>query len=127
MASLATIYKQVEREGARWGLFPVIKDGRVKICEMVFELPPHSRGSTTVPHRSPRVVCSLDEQSPLDAFAMVLRHRLQRQHHDFMRMVRARAARLRAMQMREMEDRRRDLRARIERKVIRGQIMSLPR
>jgi hypothetical protein len=126
VASLATIFRQVEREGARWGLVPVMRDGKVAVCELVSEL--HSRpGTPVIPHKAPRVVCSLDEKSGLDAFAAVLAHRLRREHHDFMRLVRKRQDRLAAEARREMETRRRDLRAKLETLLIRRRIMSVGR
>lgn len=114
MASLAAIFRQVEREGARWGLVPVMRDGCVKVCEMVAEIPQQAPGKITIPVKVPRVVCSLDENSPLDAFAAVLLHRLKREHHDFMKLVRARQERLRRQGQAELDLRRRDLRRKIE-------------
>lgn len=126
MASLATIFRQVEREGPRWGLFPVMRDGKVSVCELVYELPERPRGCFVIPRKTPRVVCSLDESSGLDGFSAVLMHRLHRQHHDFMKLVNRRRDRLRAIEMRELQLRRRDLRAKIEAAAIRRRIMSLP-
>lgn len=126
MASLATILRNIEREGPRWGLTGKIVDGKVKVCERVWEIPARARGASTIPVQVERVVCSLDEDSPLDAFTAVLRHRLQRHHHNFARMVQKRRARLQAIVMRELNQRRADFRRRMEREVIRGRIMSVP-
>ncbi len=119
MASLATIKRQVDREGARWGLVGVIRDGSVKVCEMVAELPRRPRGATIVVDKVPRVVCSLDESSPLDAFASVLRHRLRREHHDFMKLVRNRQMRMRRDAQRDIDLRRIDLRKKLEQIAVR--------
>lgn len=127
MASLATIFRQVEREGRRWGLVPVIRDGQVKVCEMVAEIVARPPGCMVIPERIPRVVCSLDENSAMDAWSMVLQHRLKREHHDFMRMVRRRADRLAATARAEMDLRRKDLRSQIQSRVIQQRIMSIGR
>lgn len=114
MASLAAIKRQVDREGARWGLVGVIRDGCVKVCELVSEVSARPAGGTTIPHKVPRVVCSLDENSPLDAFAGVLLHRLKREHHDFMRLVRNRNDRLRREEQANADLRRKDMRVKLE-------------
>ncbi len=114
MASLAAIYKQVAREGARWGLVPVLRDGCVKVCELVAEVSPRPQGCTTIPHKEPRVICSLNEESGLDGWSSVLLHRLKREHHDFMKLVRNRQARLKATQQAELDLRRKDLRQKLQ-------------
>lgn len=114
MASLAAIKRQVDRDGARWGLVAVIRDGAVKVCEVVSEITRPARdGTMQIPTKSQRVVCSLDESSSLDAFAMVLAHRLRREHMDFMKMVNRRRDRLRAEALKDIEARRRDLRRKL--------------
>ncbi len=113
MASLAAIFRQVAREGARWGLVPVLHADCVKVCEMVWELPPRPKGTAVIPRQVPRVVCSLDETSGLDGFSSVLLHRLKREHHDFMKMVRTRQNRLRAEAQAELSLRQADLRRKL--------------
>lgn len=114
MASLAAIKKQVDREGARWGLSAVIRDGCVKVCEMVAEMQPCTNGGIHHPIKVPRYVCSLDESSPLDAWSSVLMHRMKREHFDFMKLVRARRDRLRKEAQTELDLRRSDLRHKLE-------------
>lgn len=127
MASLATIFRQVEREGRRWGLVPVMRADSVAVCEMVDEIPTRAKGSTVIPTKTPRVVCSLSPSSGMDAFASVLMHRLRREHHDFMKLVRKRQDRLRAAEQAKADDRRKDLRASLEKLLIRRRIMSVGR
>lgn len=126
MASLATIFRQVARQGARWGLFPILRDGRVAVAEMVSERPRHRSGQMVKPHRAPRVICSLDEDSALDAFSMILKFRAQRHHHDFMKIVVASQAKKKAAEARELDQRRKDLRKAIESRVTRGRLMFTP-
>lgn len=126
MASLATIFRQVAREGRKWGLTPIIRDGKVKVCEMVATITQRSADSPVVVVKVPRVVCSLDGDSPLDAFAAVLRSRARRHQHDVMAMWNQRLARERADGERALADRRRDFREKFERLIIRRQVMSLP-
>ncbi len=114
MASLAAIQRQVNREGKRWGLVGIIRDGAVKVCETVNEVLPRKQGCITVPEKTPRVVCSLDENSSFDAFAQVLAHRLKREHHDFMKLVNNRKARLRREAQAELDLRRSDLRRKLQ-------------
>lgn len=120
MASLAAIFKQVEREGRRWGLVPVLRDGKVAVAEMLSEIPPVGPGRCVVPEKGPRVICSLDENSPMDAFALILSQRVKRHQHDFMRMVKARQDRIYAEQRAEADLRRKDLRAQLMARVVRG-------
>jgi hypothetical protein len=126
MASLAAIFRQVEREGARWGLVPIMRDGKVAVAEMVSEIATRPAGSVVAPSRAPRVICSLDENSPMDAFSMILRNRIQRHNHDFAKLVLASRAKQARRDMAELEDRKRDLRAQWERRIIRGRITSMP-
>lgn len=127
MASLRTIFRQIEREGARFGLFPLMREGKVSVCERVLEHAPHGRADRLVqPARRDRVVCSFDETSPMDAWASVLARRFSRHQHDFMRMVKKRARRLHAEQQRTVEDMKRDIRARLFSRVVRQRVMSLP-
>lgn len=123
MASLQAIYRQVEREGKRWGLVPIMRDGKVAVAEMVWELPRRDSNHVVAPVKAPRVICSFDESSPMDAFAILLRNRASRHRHDFMKLVRARQERLAAEQMAEIQQRRKDLRAEFEKRAIRGRIM----
>lgn len=80
---------------------------------MVIEMAPGVGGVVST-IKVPRVVCSLTEDSPMDAWSAVLMHRLKREHHDFMRMVNARRARLRKEAEKEVAERGRDLRKRLE-------------
>ena len=95
MASLSTIFRQVEREGARWGLFPVLRDGCVKVCERVAELD-EQPGHPAILTHTMRPVLSLNEHSPMDAFSGLLRHRLQRHQYDLAAMAKKRQERDRA-------------------------------
>lgn len=80
MASLTTIARVVAREGAKWGLYPVIKDGKVKVCEKVAELP--LRDGPKIVEYSFRTVASLDESSGFEAFSAILMHRMSRFRHN---------------------------------------------
>lgn len=123
MASLMTIYRQVEREGGRWGLYPVMRDGKISVCEMVHEIPPRSSDVSVMPHKSPRVVASLDENSGMDAFSAILRHRISRHVHDFSALVFASRARARAEEQKRIDDQRAQFRAWLHRS--RGRIISV--
>ena len=114
MASLMAIFRQVAREGARWGLVPVLRRdlGKVQVCEMVSEQT--TNGGITCPVKRPRPIMSLDESSPMDAWSMVLMHRLRREHHDFMKLVRNRQDRLKREQQAEIAQRGADLRRKLE-------------
>ncbi len=127
MASLRTIFRQIEREGARFGLFPVMRDGKVSVCERVREID-IKRGSDRLTHvvEAPRVVCSLDETSPMDAWASILKRRLSRHQHDYMKMVRAHWRRQREQGERTMGDLKRDIKARVFSKIVRGRQLFLP-
>ncbi len=109
MASLAAIFRQVKREGARWGLYPIMRaaEGKVAVAEMVNELPQRPHGCMVIPEKAPRVVASLDEDSGMDAFSAILRHRLTRFQHDFVAMIMKR-------QRREKEEAEAELRSRRE-------------
>lgn len=124
--SLASIFRQVEREGRRWGLFPILRDGKVAVAEMVYELPKHQDGATVRPQKTPRVICSFDEDSAMDAFSMVLRFRAQRHHHDFMKIVMASQRKKHEAEQRIVDQRRKDLRKAIESRVIRQRLMFTP-
>ena len=114
MASLATIFKQVAREGARWGLFPLMRDGKVKVCERVAELPLRENAPKIVEY-APRVVASLDENSGLDALSAILLHRISRFRHDFAaQMIRAQSQR-QAAEQQVVDDRRKQFRAFLKR------------
>lgn len=117
MPSLATIFRQVEREGARWGLVPVMRNGKVGVAQRVPSIPRHKPTSTVTLGETLEVICSLDENSPMDAFAAILRHRLGRQHADFMKMVRRRQERLKAAERRENEQRYEDLRRQLDQRI----------
>ncbi len=109
MASLGTIFKQVEREGRRWGLFPVMKDGKVKVCENVYELPTR-KDAPKIPQLSARTVCSLDENSPLDAFNAVLVHRMKRHAQDYHRQMMDSQLRKKAEEQAAVNDQRKQFR-----------------
>ena len=127
MASLRTIFRQIEREGARFGLFPLMRDGKVSVCEMVHELPPGGRVDRLVqPHKAPRVVCSLDETSPMDSWASIVARCLSRHQHDYMKMVRKHWRRQSEEGQRKLDDMKRDIKARLFSKLVRGRVMSLP-
>lgn len=126
MASLATIFRQVEREGRKWGLVPLLRDGCVKVCEMVAEMRQHSIDCPVVIVKTPRVICSLNESSPVDAFAAILRSRRTRHNADILTSWNQRLRREREAAMRDAEQRQADFRAKWERLIIRQQIRSLP-
>jgi len=126
--SLARIARQVQREGARWRLSPLIRDGKVWIVEYVPEIPPGlSRpGRLVVPILSPRVVLKLDNDAAMDAWSMVLRRRMSRQFSDFMRLVKNRSDRLRKEEQRILDQLKRDVRVRTEAKFIRSRTLFGP-
>lgn len=126
MASLMTIFRQVEREGRRWGLVPMMRDGKVSVCELVDEMVPCQEGGIVKTQKGMAVVASLDENSPADAFCSILLHRVQRHHRDFMKMVAIREEREREAANREMEERRRDMRAHWRAKFIRSRTLFVP-
>lgn len=109
MASLMTIFRQIEREGARWGLFPVLERDRVRVCEKVKELVTHGPRGLTSTRDAFRTVCSLNEQSGFDSFNSILAQRLKREHHDFMKMVITRERRIKAQKQAEIDLRLKDL------------------
>lgn len=117
MPSLATIFRQVEREGARWGLVPIMRGNKVAVAQKVAAIPRHKPTATVTPGETYEVICSLDESSPMDAFAAILRHRLGRQHADFMKMVKKRLDRLKAIERREVEQRYEDMRRELDKRI----------
>jgi hypothetical protein len=100
-----------------------MRDGKVSVCEMVSEIPKRASNHVVAPTKAPRVICSLDENSAMDAFAMVLAHRIKRHEHDFMKLVKARQDRIRAEIQAENELRRKDLRAELMKRLIRGRVI----
>lgn len=106
MASLQTIARQIEREGRAWGLFPEIRTNRVCVCELVYEMPRARDGCPVIPFKSSRVVASLDENSGMDAFACILRFRIQRHEHDFGKKMMAARAAEKAKAQAEIDDKR---------------------
>lgn len=80
MLSLETIKRQVDREGARWGIFGVIRDGKCFAA---------SNGKTSESHGGiglvtddPILICEVTESTP---FSLVLAHRVKRGEWDVMR------------------------------------------
>jgi hypothetical protein len=117
--------RQVQREGPRWGLRPILRHGRAQVAEMVAEVDaPRGRGLGIV-HRAPRVIASLDADSPLDAFAMLLENRIQRGDIDFMQRIDRRQARLKAQARADVEARWREV-AETAKARLRGRVMSIP-
>lgn len=80
MLSVESIRRQVEREGKRWGLVPVVRDGKVFVAEMSAVVDAPHRGVGSVDYE-PRLICSVDEDHP---FAAVLMARVQRSEWDLM-------------------------------------------
>lgn len=70
--SQASLIEQIEREGAPWGLAPLVMDGEVWVAEPVTVYVPGAIGSTRTELRP---ICVLTMQHPL---AGVLRHRMGR-------------------------------------------------
>jgi hypothetical protein len=75
-----TIKRQVDREGARWGLFGVIRDG--ECFAAANGTVSSSRGGVGRVHKDPILICVVDEQHP---FSLVLAHRVKRGERDAMR------------------------------------------
>lgn len=114
MASLATIFRQVEREGRPYGLFPIYKDGKVKVCERAAQLPQRKDAPKIVEY-APAVVASLDETSALDAWSAVLMKRLsQFSGSMFSRALKAKADE-RAREQKAVDDNRKAFRAWLKR------------
>lgn len=125
--SLMSIYNQVNREGARWGLVALWRDNKVAVAEKVTELPKRDSDHVVTPVVGYRVICSLDESSPMDAFAMILRHRIKRHEHDFAALVRAQEDKKRAQRQAEIDLRARDFRAAWEARLIKQRLTTIGR
>jgi hypothetical protein len=81
--SVASLERQIEREGARWGLVPEYdpRDGRVRVCEVVPEAEARF-GVGEVVRRPTRRICSVDDESP---FHEALRNRIDNGETDLAR------------------------------------------
>jgi hypothetical protein len=90
MLSPETIKRQVDREGSRWGIFGVIKDGKCFAAAMGREA--SISGNMGTLDDEPILICSVDEDHP---FASVLAHRVQRGERDAMKRFRDAEARKR--------------------------------
>lgn len=81
--SVASLERQIAREGARWGLVPEYdpKDGHVRVCESV----PHAEarhGVGEVVRRPSRRICSVNDEAP---FHEALRNRIDNGETDLAR------------------------------------------
>lgn len=114
MASLMTISNQVAREGARWGLYPIIRDGKVKVCARVAQLPTRANAPKIVEYTH-EVVASLDENSGLDAWSAVLLKRLTRFSGNIFNRAMAQKKAKEAAEQEEINARRRSFRAWLKR------------
>lgn len=83
MNSLADIYRQVQREGLKWGLFPVMAEDRVKVCEKV-KVFTRRKGHPTCVEWKTAVVMSLRPSSPPDAFSRILAQRMTRDRKHYL-------------------------------------------
>jgi uncharacterized small protein (DUF1192 family) len=122
MASVSAIVRQIEREGLRWGLFPLVRDGKVFVAERIpvaYCEPGHGLGY--VDHKL-RAICSIDEEN---TFANVLRNRIERCEADLAERAAERDAALAREQAAGEEARSHTYRGDIKR-LRRGRIMSLP-
>ncbi len=102
--SRAALQRQIQREGPRLHLFPLLEDGRVFVAQ---KAPVFSGGAGIGCIRKELVaVCSIDPAHPL---RNVARMRRRRWEHDRMRMYRASAARRRAAFLKAIEPKRHTL------------------
>lgn len=86
--SLETIKRQVDREGARWGVFGVIREG--KCFAAANGKTSESHGRVAMLADDPVLICQVDEAHP---FSLYLAHREKRGERDVMKRFRDAAER----------------------------------
>ena len=94
------VYRQIKREGARHGLFPVLRNGRCFVAEMGHTM--RAGDVVGVMLDEPSVICSVDMAHPL---GNVWKSRKERSAFDAVAVYRAAAHARRAAQKREMDQR----------------------
>lgn len=125
MPSLSTIFRQIEREGARWGLVPVMRGDRVGIAQRVPEIE-GAAGSLVVPRMGLHVITSLGEDAPMDAFSAILRSRVKRHERDFAKVCAEQRNARRALLQRDIDEEKADIKAHYKRRLSAPRIWSLP-
>lgn len=125
MPSLSTIYKQIEREGARWGLFPVWRGDRVGVAQKVPVLDAMP-GGVVVPRDDLQVITSLGEDSPMDAWSAILRLRVRRHERAFEKLVSEQRAAKRAAAQAVIDENKAEIKAYYTRRMLGPRIFSLP-
>lgn len=125
MPSLSTIYKQIEREGARWGLVPVMRGDRVGVAQLVHEIE-GAAGSLVVPRMGMQVITSLGEDAPMDAFSAILRSRVTRHARDFAKVCAEQREARRALLQRDIDEEKADIAAHYKRRQLAPRIWSMP-
>lgn len=125
MPSLSTIYRQVEREGARWGLVPIMRGDRVGVAQLVPEVE-GAKGSLVVPTMGRQIVTSLGEDAPMDAFSAILRSRVTRHARAFAAICAEQRAARQALLQREIDEEKADIAAHYKRRLLSPRIWSMP-
>lgn len=125
MPSLSTIFRQIEREGARWGLVPVMRGDRVGIAQQVPEIE-GAAGSLVVPRMGLQVITSLGEDAPMDAFSAILRSRVKRHERDFAKVCAEQRRARHAILQRDIDEEKADIASHYKRRLSAPRIWSLP-
>jgi hypothetical protein len=123
--SLSTIFRQIEREGARWGLVPVMRGDRVAVAQLVPELQ-GAAGSLVVPVMGHQVITSLGEDAPMDAFSAILRSRVTRHARAFAAVCAEQRKARQALLQRGLDEERADIKAHYKRRLLAPRIWSMP-
>lgn len=98
--SPAEVYRQIKREGARHGLFPVLQNGRCYVAQSAKNMVAGEVIGAMV--SAPSVICGVDMAHPL---GNVWKSRKERSAFDAVAVYRAAAHARRAAQKREMDQR----------------------
>ena len=98
--SPAEVYRQIKREGARHGLFPVLQNGRCYVAQSAKSMVGGEVVGAMV--SAPSVICGVDMAHPL---SNVWKSRKARHEFDAVGVYRRAAAARRAAQRAEMEQR----------------------
>lgn len=125
MPSLSTIFRQIEREGARWGLVPVMRGDRVGVAELIPTIE-GAAGSLVVPRMEPRVITSLGEDAPMDAFSAILRSRVRRHEKAFAAVCDEQRRARHAIMQRDIDEEKADIKAHYKRRLLAPRIWSMP-
>lgn len=122
MLSLESIKRQIDREGKRWGVFGVIKDGAVYAAAMGKVAEVH--GDVGSLRDEPILLSRIDENHPFSAF---LSFRIKRGQFDAMRRFEESAARRKKAQQAHYDDLAGDFKDRARRIVTRPITITVPR